>query len=341
MPKKRSPRQKKIAADAARREAHARMVVKRHGDPRYVQRQRIDDETVRVTLPDDPEVTERMRETLAAQNAAFRERFGREPGPEDPLFWDPDAPGDEPTPVGDDYLAKAAMQLAEAAVEAGIDPALVLPMRDLGYMVTEATEHTFSLAEVDAYEAAVGYYREFDDPLTAPPFDPQGKGGQMDGEAISPEEADQLMHQVSAMVIQTVEGVVRSRQARAGFSLTRMIDEFANAGNADAAGPAYWAHVSAAADLAYLVAGPSGGENGYDRTAALTWVRSELGSIAASAAERIADDIPTLDPSNADGIDALSEDLRDSLLPAFMWLLAGAVATAGQGDLEWLRRQAS
>ena len=36
-------------------------------------------------------MTPRMRELLLKQQEAFIKKFGREPGPEDPLFFDPDA----------------------------------------------------------------------------------------------------------------------------------------------------------------------------------------------------------------------------------------------------------
>jgi hypothetical protein len=41
-----------------------------------------------------------MQEAFEANLQAFREKFGRDPGPDDPVFFDPDA--DEPTPLGTD-----------------------------------------------------------------------------------------------------------------------------------------------------------------------------------------------------------------------------------------------
>jgi hypothetical protein len=41
---------------------------------------------------------------------------------------------------------------------------------------------------------------------------------------------------------------------------------------------------------------------------------------------------------SGDGTRRLREDLGDNLLPALTWLLAGAVATAGDGDPTWLLR---
>jgi len=42
------------------------------------------------------EITERTRAILEAQQQRFREKFGRDAGPNDPVFFDPDAA--EPSP---------------------------------------------------------------------------------------------------------------------------------------------------------------------------------------------------------------------------------------------------
>jgi hypothetical protein len=51
------------------------------------------------------------------QLQAFREKFGREPGPDDPLFFDPDA--DTPQPFS---LERSIEESARAMVAAGIRP---------------------------------------------------------------------------------------------------------------------------------------------------------------------------------------------------------------------------
>jgi hypothetical protein len=43
-------------------------------------------------------MTPRVHEALLEQGKAFIDKFGREPGPEDPVFFDPDK--DVPTPIG-------------------------------------------------------------------------------------------------------------------------------------------------------------------------------------------------------------------------------------------------
>ena len=61
-----------------------------------------------------------QRELLERQRDAFRERFGRDPGPEDPVFFDPNA--DDPRPLDEDTLVDTVVDAMKAA---GIDPAKI------------------------------------------------------------------------------------------------------------------------------------------------------------------------------------------------------------------------
>jgi hypothetical protein len=164
--KRRTPRQRKAAAEAARREAHAKLVVKRSADPRYVHREASGDGYV-ISAPSGP-ATDELQEALQGQGERFRQQFGREMGPDDPLIWNEDA--NEPTPITEAQMRRDLDEWAENVVAAGLDPSPVLAMRDLGYIVTEETQHLFSLAELDAFADAVAYYRRAPNPLGAPPF---------------------------------------------------------------------------------------------------------------------------------------------------------------------------
>ncbi|MCU1671366.1 MAG: hypothetical protein JWP40_4293 [Blastococcus sp.] len=123
---------------------------------------------INVTVPPDSRAAEELQSAVDGQRERFRQQFGRDMGPDDPLFWDPDAA--EPARITREQMARDLQEWAESVVAAGIDPAPVLAMRDLGYMVMEETQHLFSLAELDAFDEAVAYYRSVDDPLTVPPF---------------------------------------------------------------------------------------------------------------------------------------------------------------------------
>ncbi|MDG4860192.1 hypothetical protein P8605_18890 [Streptomyces sp. T-3] len=98
-----------------------------------------------------------LKEGLEGQMEAFREKFGREPGPDDPLFFDPDA--DEPTPLTKEYVDGMMLDMVDRAGEMGIDPAFLHAWREVGYVVTEENRSMFTTAEVLAFNRALGRHR--------------------------------------------------------------------------------------------------------------------------------------------------------------------------------------
>lgn len=133
------------------------MVVERAGDPRFVQQE---------TGPGGREVRwnvetpagAKVSEALEGQLAAFRAKFGRDPGPEDPIYFDPDA--DEPTPLSVDAWRESMDEMIGIAGQLGIDPAYLKAARELGYMITEPNRHLFSAAEVQVWADAVKKHQD-------------------------------------------------------------------------------------------------------------------------------------------------------------------------------------
>ena len=74
------------------------------------------------TIKMSPELAQAMQEQLAS----FKEKFGRDAGPNDPVFFDPDA--DTPQPIS---VAALRATVIKAAKKAGLDPKRVL--RGLGF----------------------------------------------------------------------------------------------------------------------------------------------------------------------------------------------------------------
>ncbi|MFJ8645876.1 hypothetical protein ACIRNI_07110 [Streptomyces sp. NPDC093546] len=107
--------------------------------------------------PDSPHA-QKMKKAMKGQLKAFREKFGRDPGPGDPLFFDPDA--DEPTPVTKEHFDGVLLDMAERAADMGIDPAFLHAWREVGYVVTEENRSTFTTAEVLAFGRAVARHRQ-------------------------------------------------------------------------------------------------------------------------------------------------------------------------------------
>lgn len=333
MPKRRTQRQRRIGAEASRREAHARLVAQRSQDPEYVHREHSEDGYT-VSMPPGSRAAAELTSAVKGQRERFREQFGREIEPEDPLFWDPDA--EEPTPITEDQFAGALDGWAESVVEAGLDAAPVLAMRDLGYMVMEETEHLFSLAELDDFERAVAYYRSVDDPLTAPPYRRRPTGTTRDdsnGDTESGENFDEAVRSV----VRVVGELIEVRKARAGFAINRRLEQQARTG-VDSE-PLLAAHLAAASALVASVE-RFAEQVGYDRARAVDWVRHNLGSIAANAAAQVANALVEIESGTerADAVGRLRADFGDNLLAALAWLLAGAVATAGDEDPTWLLR---
>lgn len=101
--------------------------------------------------PEHPQAAE-MADVFAALQKDFVERFGREPGPNDPLLVDPDAP--VPTPLSADAF-DAMLDRIAAGVDDPVIKAKVLASKDVGYILTEDTLHLFSAHEIDEWEAAL------------------------------------------------------------------------------------------------------------------------------------------------------------------------------------------
>jgi hypothetical protein len=71
-------------------------------------------------------MTDRIREAMLDQRKAFIDKFGREPGPGDPVFFDPDK--DVPTPMGSERMSA---DLEKALQDSGIDAAKAEAIRKL------------------------------------------------------------------------------------------------------------------------------------------------------------------------------------------------------------------
>lgn len=148
---KRRRRAQALAERAERFERHAALVAQRTGDPRYVQRTRNADGSYQITLP--PEIIQAIRQ----QEDSFREKFGRDMRPDDPVFFDPDA--DEPVPLSEDRYKDLFREAAENIEDPELQ-ASAFAWADVGYVVTEENQHLFTAHEVEAFGKAVARHRE-------------------------------------------------------------------------------------------------------------------------------------------------------------------------------------
>jgi hypothetical protein len=86
------------------------------------------------------------------------EEIGREPRPEDPLFFDPGTA--TPQFLSDESQEEVWKSLLQAAGDSGIDPALVHAMNKTGRIVTETNLQFLTDAELQEWNNAVDEYQQ-------------------------------------------------------------------------------------------------------------------------------------------------------------------------------------
>ena len=96
------------------------------------------------------QVERELENALAKQVQAFRDKFGRDPGPRDPLFFDPDA--EVPTPLSPRDVMT---ELVAAGYRTGLPPAYIHAIEKTGLIVTAANLHRLSEANLNEWQAAV------------------------------------------------------------------------------------------------------------------------------------------------------------------------------------------
>lgn len=99
-----------------------------------------------------------IEQTLAELFCGFREKFGRDPRTNDPVFFDPHA--DEPAPLPEEARNQMWERLADAMVCQGeMTAETAYAMKKTGLLVTEQTEHLLSQAQRDVWRSALEDFR--------------------------------------------------------------------------------------------------------------------------------------------------------------------------------------
>lgn len=312
-------RRGRLAREERRREEHARLVAERSGDPRFVQRTTDSDGRTTISWPRETPNGRELGASLEAQAEAFRQKFGRAPGPDDPLLFDPDA--ELPTPITEQYMTEKLDELVTTLESRGEDAVFVKAWRDLGYVVTTENQHTFSAAEIEAWEDTVAFY---DDDVWA----------DEDDEEV---EVDELVDLLDAMLRDTVGRTVSEPSAEPARHIARLI----HSGGDCLAGPDAEDGAVLSFTFAVLAGWLTGARERDPATAmaadAVAWVRSEIGDGPADSAVRAGALLGPPSPAGADlTVQQLADALGEDFLPALLWLSAGAVARFGGGDPAWL-----
>ena len=91
-----------------------------------------------------------VRQAIEQQFDSFRLKFGREPGPADPVFFDPNA--DQPEPLSELKMEEG---MVRAATAAGVDPAVIFAYSKTGMLVTEHNVDQWSAEDLEEWDAAI------------------------------------------------------------------------------------------------------------------------------------------------------------------------------------------
>ncbi len=94
---------------------------------------------------------------LQHQKIAFEKKFGRPPGPKDPVFFDPDT--DQPTKLSIEKFDKDVFAAMQAA---GVPQQIVYAYKKTGMLLTEERMSTYPADQRAEWEAAIDEYFEME-----------------------------------------------------------------------------------------------------------------------------------------------------------------------------------
>lgn len=97
-----------------------------------------------------------VAEALSDLTRAFREKFGRDPGPGDPILFDPDA--DTPQPLSPQKISSIWDGVINALAAVGVPPELVYASRKTGMVISPMNLPFISPADLAAWERAIEEY---------------------------------------------------------------------------------------------------------------------------------------------------------------------------------------
>lgn len=99
-----------------------------------------------------------IEQTLEELFCRFREKFGRNPKENDPIFFDPHS--DQPVPLRPEALDEMWNRMADAMVFHGeITPETAYAMKKTGFLVTEQTKDLLRDTEFDEWNNALEEYK--------------------------------------------------------------------------------------------------------------------------------------------------------------------------------------
>lgn len=101
-------------------------------------------------------MTEEMVEALKRQAEAFEAKFGRPPGPNDPVFFNPDS--HVPEFMSEQQIAESGAVMGDAMRKVGLDPAMIYAYEKTHFIATEKNWHLLDEGQRKEWLDAVAEY---------------------------------------------------------------------------------------------------------------------------------------------------------------------------------------
>jgi hypothetical protein len=101
-------------------------------------------------------MTDEMVEALKRQAEAFEAKFGRPPGPNDPVFFDVDR--DVPEFMSEQQIAESGAVMGDAMRKVGLDPAMIYAYEKTHFIATEKNWHLLDEGQRKEWLEAVAEY---------------------------------------------------------------------------------------------------------------------------------------------------------------------------------------
>ncbi|MEM8970647.1 MAG: hypothetical protein AAGD43_01105, partial [Pseudomonadota bacterium] len=92
---------------------------------------------------------------MQLSSKAFREKFGRDPRPDEPIFFDPENSGPNPVPIPEGVMAKATL---DALRKSGAPPEIIDAYKMTGRLLSERRLHKYPAEAIDEWDTAIEEY---------------------------------------------------------------------------------------------------------------------------------------------------------------------------------------
>jgi hypothetical protein len=101
-------------------------------------------------------MTDEVVDALKQQAKDFEAQFGRPPGRNDPVFFNPDS--NVPESMSEQQITEHGAVIADAMRQAGVDPAVIYAYEKVGFLASEKNWHLLDAGQRKEWMDAIAEY---------------------------------------------------------------------------------------------------------------------------------------------------------------------------------------